>query len=148
MIRITSIRGIKDDTYDEIWAIVRSMKSQSNTIKQVIALAPSENLFHKYLTLKKEHVWNKQMFDNVYVPQFMSEMFNKISSDALNYLYAQDKMGKKICLVCFCPDEKLCHRSIIAGLLQGTGCNVITDTKTDYSDYYRLWANMQDERRN
>lgn len=149
MIRITSIRNIKDDTYDEVWAIVRSMKTPSNTIKQVTALAPSEKLFYQYLTLKKNNEWNKHTFATVYVPQFMKEMFNKESGNMLNYLYRQDQEGKKICLVCFCPNEKLCHRSIIAGLLQGAGCSVITDNpKTDYSDYYRLWFNIQDEKQN
>ena len=35
------------------------------------------------------------------------------------------------------------HRSILAGLLQGVGCNVKTEHGTDYSIYYKMLMELQ-----
>jgi len=59
----------------------------------------------------------------------------------LNQLYLADKAGKKINLVCFCPTEDMCHRIIIAGLLQGSGCDVQLKSNIDYQKYYELYKN-------
>ena len=145
MITIKNIRNINYDDYDEVWAIVQSMKNPSPRIKQVKELAPTKSLFFAYRNMVKENTWNKQSFDTIYVPQFIHDIIsNKAKTyPILNQLYQMDKNGKKICLVCFCNEENKCHRSIIAGLLQGTGCQVETESKTDYSKYYRQWMTMQ-----
>lgn len=122
MIAIKNISQVNYKDHDEIWAIVRSMKRPNPNIRQVSELSPSWDLFSKYQELKKNGQWNEQTFQEIYVPQFIQEMHNKKSIALLNQLYKLDKAGKNICLVCFCPDEKLCHRSIIAGLLQGVNC--------------------------
>ena len=44
--------------------------------------------------------------------------------DKLTELIRIDRQGKRICLACFCPDETLCHRSIVAGILQYAGIPV------------------------
>ena len=93
----------------------------------------------------KENQWNKQTFDTVYVPQFLKEMHEEQAINILNKLYQIDKNSGKICLVCFCPDETMCHRSIIAGLLQGVGCNVQTETNNNYTKYYRMYNKTQRE---
>ena len=143
MIRITNIKNA-DKTFDENWAIVRSMKSKSEWIKQVTALSPSTNLFFKYRNLASADNWNEESFNSIYVPQFISELrANDAAREAFDYLFNQDKLGKNICLVCFCPNEQLCHRSIIAGILQGSGANVITDTDNDYSKYFNMYFNRQ-----
>lgn len=150
MIRITSFKAMNArkniEGYDEVWAIVRSLKYPSPKLIQTVSLAPSMELFNDYLSIKHADNWNEQTFTSIYVPKFMKEMLDLQACSSLDYLYAQDKMDKKICLVCFCTDEKLCHRSIIAGLLQGSGCNVVTDTGTDYSEYYQMWERLQNER--
>lgn len=144
MIRITNIRNTQGD-YDEVWAIVRSLKSKSDALKQVTELSPSTDLFFRYRNLVKDGQWNKDSFDKIYVPQFISEIrSSSIAVDTLGYLYQQDKMGKNICLVCFCTEEELCHRSIIAGLLQGVGANVVTDTGNDYSHYFDIFKKGPD----
>lgn len=143
MIHITNIRNIMNGEYDEVWAIVRSLKSQSKALKQVTALSPSADLLGRYLALKGMGNWNAQTFTEVYVPQFLREMKeNPEAKSALNYLWSQDKQGKNICLVCFCTDETLCHRSIIAGLLQGVGANVVTDTGDDYMKYHQMYCEI------
>lgn len=140
MIVIKNIKDVNYTEHDEVWAIVRSMKHPSLRMQQVESLAPSWNLFKQYRTLAARNEWNQTTFQNIYVPQFLQEMHTEDAKHLLNELYTADKNGKNICLVCFCPDETTCHRSIIAGMLQGAGCNV-TGVKNDYSKYYKLWKN-------
>lgn len=143
MIKVTSIRHIKDEPCDEIWLIVRSLKHQVKDARQVKVLSPSSELFSKYLQLKNAGEWSEKTFKDVYVPMFLAQMREKGARDALNYLYRQDKAGKTVCLACFCPDERLCHRSIVAGLLQGCGCNVRTDTGESFAEYFAQFQNEQ-----
>lgn len=145
MILIKSIRNIDYNACDDVWAIVRSMKNPSKHIKHVPEISPSLNLFFKAKKLMKENQWNKQTFDTIYVPQFLKEMHEEQAINILNKLYQIDKNGGKICLVCFCPDETMCHRSIIAGLLQGVGCNVQTETSNNYTKYYKMYNETQRE---
>lgn len=144
MIYVKNIRNAKYNEHDEVWAIVRSLKSKSPQLKQVTALSPTTNLFFKYRNLVNSGKWNKQAFQDIYVPQFLEELKeNKdISYPYLNKLYQLDKEGKNICLVCFCTDETMCHRSIIAGLLQGVGVNVVTETGNDYTKYYTMFEKI------
>lgn len=138
MIAIKSIRNVRYKEFDEVWAIVRSMKNPSKYIKHVPDISPSLNLFFKAKRLMKENKWNKQTFNEIYVPQFLQEMNTQLAYDTLNKIYQIDKTNGKLCLVCFCPDETMCHRSIIAGILQGVGCDVHTEINADYRKYYEL----------
>lgn len=140
MITIRRISNVKPDEFDEVWAIVRSMKQPSSWIKQVTALSPEKSIFWHYLDSKKAGNWNANTFATDYVPAFISQLRNDPEAiNMLNTLYQLDKAGKNICLVCFCTDETMCHRSIIAGLLQAVGCNIVTETGNDYRKYYDLF---------
>ena len=140
MIYVTNFKGLKgkERSFDEIWACVRSLKSHDPRLKQVADLSPSRDLFFHYLSAKKAGKFDRIWFEEHYIPQFIFEMHSPAARELLNTLYKADKCGKRICLVCFCEDEGLCHRSILAGLLQGVGCDV-HGVKSDYSDYYRVY---------
>ena len=69
MITITNIKNINYADYDEVWAIVRSLKNPGK-MKHVPELSPSWNLFKKYLNLRDTGKWNAAAFQNVYVPTF------------------------------------------------------------------------------
>lgn len=140
MIRIVNIRDLKQEDGTESWAIVRSMKNPSSWIKHVPELSPSKELFYRYLDLKKKGQWNQAAFDNIYVPQFLYEMRTQ-SYDMLNKVYLLDKNGADISMACFCTGG-LCHRYIVAGLLQGAGCSVVTDTGKDYSEYFEMYKKL------
>lgn len=141
MILVRNIRDIEIGSCDEIWAIVRSMKSQSKGIKQVVDLSPSWELFKTYRGMSEKGDWNQEAFQSIFVPQFLKEIkSNKKAVELLNYLYKADKENKIIGLVCFCNDETMCHRSIIAGLLQGVGCNV--KVSKDYTEYYEMFKSL------
>jgi len=155
MITIGTIRNCDNNKYDENWAIVRSLKNSDDHIKQVAALSPSKELFYLYRDLCSKNQWNAEAFAKIYVPQFLKELRHgpEKGIDFLNQLYKADKANKNIYLACFCNDETLCHRSIIAGLLQAVKCNVKFDADTaykkihdmkidlnpDYTKYYDLY---------
>lgn len=140
MIYIDNIRCMKPQGFDFSYAIVRSMKGGSSFLTQLEVLAPSRDLWYKYLRLKERGIWNAYTYAKEYVPQFLEEMKSIWARDALNDLYHRSKAGAKIQLCCFCTDETLCHRSIIAGLLQGVGADVQLPTGADYRHYYQMYV--------
>ena len=141
MITIGSFKDMSEE-YDEIWIIVRSLKSTPyilNThVYHVPVLSPSPDLFHKYLYWKDNGEWNEDTFQNKYVPQFLYEMHSQEAKNILNDLFYKSK-NKHTLLDCFCPNETLCHRSIICGLLQGVGCETSAD---NYSHYYTIYKKL------
>ncbi len=139
MITIKAISNIQYENYDEIWAIVRSLKHPNPHLKQVTELSPSWDLFKTFQELKQAGDWNQKTFQEIYVPRFLTQMKGTEARNRLNQLYLRDKAGESLALVCFCPDETLCHRSIIAGLLQGCGCNVqgVHGNYAHYFDQYK-----------
>ena len=88
--------------------------------------------------------WNHDTFENEYAPRFLRLIANDLQAPQwLNWMYQQDKAGKTVGLACFRTDETLCHRSIIAGLLQGVGADVRTTKNADYSHYFKQFRNIQ-----
>ena len=138
MITITDIRNVNHAAYDEVWAVVRSLKNPGK-MKHVPELSPSWALFKKYLQLRDMGEWNADTFRSIYVPTFLKEMKGLEAQRKLSELAGLDRQGKRICLACFCHDEALCHRSIIAGILQYRGIQ-IHGVKGDYSKYGRFNA--------
>lgn len=140
MITFTNIRNVTYSDYDEVWAIMRYIKANKNYV-QVQELAPSYQLFSDYRRLVADNEWNKVTFDHVYVPRFLRSMCARESRNKLNELFQKDKQGIRICAFCTCIEEEFCHRSIVAGLLQGVGADV-RGVKKDYSEYYRIWKEL------
>lgn len=122
MIRICNIREVKKDEYDEVWAIVRSLKSKSPWMTHVPELSPSLDLFFMYNRMKNDGHWNKTTFETCYRPRFMQQIANDTAAQAkLEELIAKDAAGKRIALFCFCTDVNLCHRSLISEILRERG---------------------------
>ena len=137
MIRITSIRNAP--TQNEVWAIVRSLKSSRANWTQVTELSLSWDLFKNYLNTKNAGQFSEQWFDEIYVPIFLKEMQSPLAVRRLTELVNKTN---DITLFCYCPDEKFCHRSIIAGILQGLGAEVMTDSNKNYSFYYKQYKSL------
>ena len=138
MIKIGSFKDI-NNTYDEVWIIVRSLKAgipKTGNCYHVPVLSPSWDLFKDYRDWANTGTWDKECFKKQYVPRFLKEMKSAEAKQALNNLYFKDKAGKNILLVCFCTDETMCHRSIIIGLLQGVGANT---NENDYRHFYKIY---------
>lgn len=147
MIRVTSLSNLRkcQEEFDEVWIISRHVKNQMKGITQVTDLSPSYDLLRKYTTLEKEGKWNADSFDKQYLPDFIKEMASSdVVVQRLNYLCKMDKEGKNICLLCFCKDERECHRSIVGGILQGAHRNVVfDDPNADYSKYYDMYREQR-----
>lgn len=133
MVTVTNIRNIDCAAHDEVWAIVRSLRYPGK-MRHVPELSPSWALFKQYLTLRDTGKWNNDSFNNIYVPVFLKEMQTATARKKLTEIVEMDKQGKRICLACFCDDEAMCHRSIVAGILQYAGITV-QGVKGDYSSY-------------
>lgn len=140
MITITNIRNVDYVAYDEVWAIVRSLKHPGK-MRHALELSPSWRLFKQYLQLRNAGTWNSEAFQNFYVPSFLQEMQTVAVKKKLNELVWLDRQGKRIALVCFCSDEAICHRSIIAGILQYVGTQ-IQGVKGNYHQYGRAYMNV------
>ncbi len=113
-----SIKEMNPSKYDEVWICVRSLGNvkTGGNVYHVPQLSPSTDLFYAYLSWKKQGIWSKEQFDNVYAPRFLKEMESKDAQTYLNLLKEKIKT-KNICICCFCDDESLCHRSLIKKLL-------------------------------
>lgn len=137
MITIGSFKEISNN-YDEVWLIVRSLKTtpQGDNIYHVPQLSPNWDLFKEYLSWSKAGIWNDKCFMERYVPRFLEQMKSQEAKDMLNVLYFKAKT-KNILLVCFCPNETMCHRSIVFGLLQGVGAETNGNNYSHYYDMYK-----------
>lgn len=127
MVRVTRISNIHKGEYDFVYALVRYMRF-SEWIIHVPELSPSVELFTYFRQSKNNGTWGKDTFDNYYKPKFIDQINNDPRAlEKLNEIINLDKEGKSIALVCFCKDEDICHRSIIADMLKDNGVNVIMD---------------------
>ena len=146
MLKFAQISKVKPGQFDQVIAPVRSLRSPHLWMEQVPVLAPSPDLFHKYLDLRKEGYWNRESFREIYVPQFLRELkANPKAAQWLNRLYLMDKRGKNIALTCYCTDETVTAVSslgcwpepaVLAGLKS-------TNRKSDISTYTKSSARAQ-----
>ena len=145
-------RGMErlSNNYDVVYLIVRSLKDKDrgvllgyDNIFHKPKLSPSTDLFFKYRKAANAGLWNQEYFQKYYVPQFLHEMYQQRDSLIQLYLEAQKR---NIAIACFCQDETMCHRSIIAGLMQGVAKfrneAYLIDCAADYSEYHRLYWNL------
>ena len=111
--------------YDEMWNI---MLYPTQGLQFVTShhpeLAPSQDIYNHYQELKKCGQWTQWSFENWYVPAFLKEIASRPSAvQSLNYLF-NHRFDKEIILLCACPKDSMCHRSIIRGMLAGACCHV------------------------
>lgn len=141
MVDILSLYELDINKYDEVWLIVRSAKNclkliENKKVRQVAELSPSFQLFQSYLDLKNKGLWNTQAFLDSYVPAFLREA--KVEPKfAKRLIELKANPNKKYALVCFCKDERQCHRSIVAALCYING--IAVKTKYDVHQYVQLY---------
>ena len=123
MITICNIRQANYRNYDEVWAIVRSLKKPDPHWRHVPELSPDWSLFKTMLYLNNNGSWNEDSFKRIYTPQFLKQMKSASAMKKLTELRNLDLEGKNICLFCYCPNKNTCHRKLIYGLLKSMGCN-------------------------
>lgn len=82
------------------------------------ALSPSAGLLATAQKMAKEDgdaawAW--------YVPRFTEEMEGPTAREKMWALFLALLMGRTATLMCYCADERRCHRMILAELLEGMG---------------------------
>jgi uncharacterized protein YeaO (DUF488 family) len=105
---------------DEIWQITFSGQVMEGA-RWMPDLAPSVTLFNKYRYLWKgrpEEEWWPQ-----YEEAFKEELTSRAKINQLRELWNLVNQGKVIALICFCQDDKYCHRRLIAELMSKSGIN-------------------------
>lgn len=137
MIRIKRIPDISTTEYDEVWWIVRSPDNPPKEEKLVQSLAPSIELFQKYREAFHAGRFDTEFFQKKYIPRFLKDLAeNQEARKDLEYLCEKSRT-EDIALGCYCENEKLCHRSIIAGILKGMGAQI--EAEQEYLMYYKLY---------
>lgn len=134
-----SISNMDASKYDEVWVCVRSLGNikTGGNIYHVPQLSPSADLFHAYLSWKKQGIWSKEQFDNVYTPRFLKEMESSEARSYLDLLREKTKT-KNIYVCCFCDDESLCHRSLIRRLLMDNTFYLLVAGSRGFNNYPML----------
>lgn len=143
MIFLENSKLVKMEDYDEIWIITRNYVAMPKGASWIPDLAPSKELFLQYCEWKKKKKWNKDTFQNEYVPIFLQEMYKQTAKDKLNELFQKDKKGIRVAICCPCDSEGICHRSIVGGLLKGVGCEVYC--KEEYRTYYQMYIQKKEQ---
>ena len=137
MIYIKRIEYICIAAYDEAWWIVRSPDSPPKEEKLVQSLAPSRELFLKYRKAFYAGQFGPEFFQKEYVPQFIAELSKNEEAKAEMEYLCKEGSRRSIVLGCYCENEILCHRSIIAGILLGMDADIQADP--EYRKYYELF---------
>lgn len=144
MIKIGCISQIKLSDSDECWWIVRSPDEIPDNVREKLVsdLSPSPQLFREYRRAVQEAVFDEKYFQNIYVKRFLQELI--YNRQAIDILYSLCKISRErnIILGCYCKNESLCHRSIVAGILLGMGATI--ETKPEYISYYDLFKEMKE----
>ena len=135
MISIGNVFKTNPVQFDEVWVICYKVEelevlfASFDNVHHVPELAPTEGLFKQYRNLFHSGLWNKQSFNEIYVPRFLSEIQAREESMSLLRKLVMLSNKKNIRLVCFCPEdeEQMCHRSIVAGILYNMGACIECD---------------------
>lgn len=134
MIKVGKVSELNESQYDENWLIVRQPDEFPPFVKHEPMLSPSPELFRKYRDAFHAGEFNQEYFDLVYVPQFLEELAgNEQAIEILDELVYKS-FEKNIFLACYCENESMCHRSIIAGVLLGMGAEI--ETNYEYRTYF------------
>lgn len=140
MITLGSFKDISDE-YDEVWLIVRSLKSTpyvpNTNVYHVPALSPSPELFQCYLSWRNAGCWNKNTFETQYKPRFIHEMQQPEGAGMLAIL-KERAQSKHILLACYCPADEICHRSIVYQLAMQDTFHLLVAGSRNYQNYTEM----------
>ena len=111
------------DVKAEIWQITRSNTLLVNEAILVRGLAPSDQLFNKYINKWKNtpagNWWHE------YEELFLKELGNEEKLSNLRLLYKKIMEGINIVLLCFCKDANYCHRRLVGEFFNQYGIKSI-----------------------
>lgn len=150
MLKIINLREISETLQDGYTVLVitrypgkfKDYIDKTNGVYHCPDLAPSPELMSLVQAAKKGGYWNQEYFNREYRDRFLKEIAeSQNAKNVLNKIYLQAMNGRNIALACFCGNEEMCHRSIVAGLLQGYGVPFIGNDYSFYLLRYRMILN-------
>lgn len=138
MIKLGYTQTVHKYIFDKAYVVMRSPKNLSRPVngKNIFwlpELSPDQSLFPDYLFWRRVGEWDEEKFASEYVPRFIRQLSGKEEREALARIKAESDAGLTVYLLCSCLDEKMCHRSILAGYLQIAGCQTAC---RDYTKYF------------
>lgn len=139
MIKIGYTQALHRYVFDKAYVVMRSPKNLSRPAngKDIIwlpELSPNPSLFSDYLFWRRSGEWDEEKFVSEYVPRFIRQLDGEEEQEALAKIKTESDAGKTVYLLCSCLDEKMCHRSILAGWFQVKGCQTEC---MDYTGYFK-----------
>lgn len=79
------------------------------------SLSPSSSLLRHAKRLQDES--GDEAAWKYYRPRYVLEMSTASAQDAIQFLRARLQAGETITLLCYCRDERYCHRSLLRDLI-------------------------------
>lgn len=99
------------------------------------SLAPSEATFNVFKRHNKAGTWCEKTFVTQYTNLFINDMAQEPMSSSIRDLAGLLDQGKSVCLLCYCWNDKLCHRSILREEFKSCGYTAMEgDGWKDYED--------------
>ena len=147
MLKIISIKDIAK-TIDEgykVYIIVRALgKAKSLVDDKSVFYLPDLSPSFRLLNMKRAWdqcgAWNQDAFIEGFAPEYMLELQGKQQKTAMNKIW-HDAIEGNVALACFCPDETLCHRSLLLGIFQAyEGFPAERSAERNYSPYFLMYA--------
>ena len=87
-------------------------------------LSPPKELLLHCKQLEKEGKWSIDVFNSYYTPNFLSSLKNENAVNALKQIMSKLDEGKDVIFVCYCKNPSMCHRSLVAKIIERFGYNV------------------------
>jgi len=105
----------------EVWLITRAGRDIPGAMR-VRALSPGESLFRDYL--EKWRFNPPEQWWPEYRERFNTELQQPEKGPVMQRLHKLLAEGKNVGLVCFCPDYRYCHRTLVGEFLKQRGIAV------------------------
>lgn len=131
------------EKYETVWFITRDATevmefvSAHPQVHVQPGLSPQPELFSRYREFAGLGQWDQRTFDEFYVPRFLKDLSDHPEGIALLQELKERSAREEIALACFCETERMCHRSIVGGILWNMGASI--DCDPAYRKYKLPW---------
>ena len=149
MLYFGSFKDIDTTKYYKVVLAVRHLQHpvKGDNVIHAPVLAPSAYLIAKIRKEKEAGTFDYPMWRAVFVAEYMSELIASVNAQKTLINLYKAGCEKDILVCCYCPDDTVCHRSVIQGLMQGRGRkqnNDVVVSDKDYSYFYDDFRRLVD----
>lgn len=74
--------------------------------------------------LKENPIWNEYVFRKVYLPNYLKSVNLEKGKKEITEIITHLNKGENVYYACYCANEKICHRNIVAGIIKKQGFEV------------------------